>query len=112
MLLLGFDRAVGEGLRRDKKLFEIGLLPGIGEARRVDRGAFGAPLDADRTDERRRFGRPIDHWAITTAPVGIARLPGSLASGAFKYSGRGGARAGSAKKPKLGNKNDVQSAYS
>ncbi len=58
MLLLGFDRAVRERPGRDKKLFKIGFLPGIGEARRVDGGAFPAPLGTDGADARRSFGRP------------------------------------------------------
>ena len=48
MLLLGFDRAVRERSGRDKKLFKIGFLPRIGEARRVDGGTFRAPLGTDR----------------------------------------------------------------
>ena len=107
LFLPGGDRPIGEGLRRDKKLFEIGLLPGIGEACRVDRRAFGTPLGADRADVRRSFGRPSNHWQSRRRRLELRGF-WQLGVGHLQIEGPRRRQGWIGQKPKLGNKNDVQ----
>jgi hypothetical protein len=61
MLVLVTDCPVGQSFRRDQKLLKISFLPGMGEARGVDRGAFRAALDSDRLNTRGSLDGPSDH---------------------------------------------------